>query len=175
MKKTILVTFALATSFGLGFAFNNLIINKSNDKTEMKKVTGIGGIFFKCKDPNKMREWYKAHLGLNTNQYGTVFEWRQASDSTKKGFTQWSPFNESTKYFEPSTKDFMINYRVADLEALVEELRKEGVTVVDKIEKYDYGKFVHILDAEGNKIELWEPNDIVYEKMGEQMGSQTTK
>ena len=175
MKKTILVTFALATSFGLGFAFNNLIINKSNDKTEMKKVTGIGGIFFKCKDPNKMREWYKAHLGLNTNQYGTVFEWRQASDSTKKGFTQWSPFSESTKYFEPSTKDFMINYRVADLEALVEELRKEGVTVVDKIEKYDYGKFVHILDAEGNKIELWEPNDIVYEKMGEQMGSQTTK
>ena len=175
MKKTILVTFALATSFGLGFAFNNLIINKSNDKTEMKKVTGIGGIFFKCKDTNKMREWYKAHLGLNTNQYGTVFEWRQASDSTKKGFTQWSPFNESTKYFEPSTKDFMINYRVADLEALVEELRKEGVTVVDKIEKYDYGKFVHILDAEGNKIELWEPNDIVYEKMGEQMGSQTTK
>ena len=175
MKKTILVTFALATSFGLGFAFNNLIINKSNDKTEMKKVTGIGGIFFKCKDPNKMREWYNAHLGLNTNQYGTVFEWRQASDSTKKGFTQWSPFNESTKYFEPSTKDFMINYRVADLEALVEELRKEGVTVVDKIEKYDYGKFVHILDAEGNKIELWEPNDIVYEKMGEQMGSQTTK
>ena len=175
MKKTILVTFALATSFGLGFAFNNLIINKSNDKTEMKKVTGIGGIFFKCKDPNKMREWYKAHLGLNTNQYGTVFEWRQGSDSTKKGFTQWSPFNESTKYFEPSTKDFMINYRVADLEALVEELRKEGVTVVDKIEKYDYGKFVHILDAEGNKIELWEPNDIVYEKMGEQMGSQTTK
>lgn len=175
MKKTILVTFALATSFGLGFAFNNLIINKSNDKTEMKKVTGIGGIFFKCKDPNKMREWYKAHLGLNTNQYGTVFEWRQASDSTKKGFTQWSPFNESTKYFEPSTKDFMINYRVADLEALVEELRKEGVTVVDKLEKYDYGKFVHILDAEGNKIELWEPNDIVYEKMGEQMGSQTTK
>ena len=94
---------------------------------------------------------------------------------TNKGFTQWSPFNESTKYFEPSTKDFMINYRVADLEALVEELRKEGVTVVDKIEKYDYGKFVHILDAEGNKIELWEPNDIVYEKMGEQMGSQTTK
>lgn len=175
MKKTILVTFALATSFGLGFAFNNLIINKSNDKTEMKKVTGIGGIFFKCKDPNKMREWYKAHLGLNTNQYGTVFEWRQASDSTKKGFTQWSPFSESTKYFEPSTKDFMINYRVADLEALVEELRKEGVTVVDKLEKYDYGKFVHILDAEGNKIELWEPNDIVYEKMGEQMGSQTTK
>ena len=80
MKKTILVTFALATSFGLGFAFNNLIINKSNDKTEMKKVTGIGDIFFKCKDPNKMREWYKAHLGLNTNQYGTVFEWRQASD-----------------------------------------------------------------------------------------------
>ena len=175
MKKTILIIFALSASFGLGFGFNNLIINKLNDQTKMKRVTGIGGIFFKCKDPKTMREWYKTHLGLNTNQYGTVFEWRQASDSTKKGFTQWSPFNETTKYFEPSTKDFMINYRVADLEALVEELKKEGVTVVDKIEAYDYGKFVHILDPEGNKIELWEANDIVYEKMGQEMGSQTTK
>ncbi|MBA3648318.1 MAG: VOC family protein [Chitinophagales bacterium] len=141
----------------------------------MKKVTGIGGIFFKCKDPNKMKEWYKTHLGLNTNQYGTVFEWRQATDSTKKGYTQWSPFKDSTKYFEPSVKDFMINYRVAGLEGLVEELKKEGVTIVDKIETADYGKFVHIIDIEGNKIELWEPNDIEYEKLGVQMGIKTTK
>lgn len=123
----------------------------------MKKVTGIGGIFFKCKDPNKMREWYKTHLGLNTNPYGANFEWREASDSTKKGSTQWSPFAETTKYFEPSSKDFMINYRVENLEALVAELTREGVTIVDKIESYDYGKFVHIIDIEGNKIELWEP------------------
>lgn len=125
----------------------------------MKKVTGIGGIFFKCKDPNKMMEWYKTHLGLDTNPYGANFEWRQADDPTKKGSTQWSAFGDNTKYFEPSTKDFMINYRVENLEALVEQLKKEGVTIVDKIETYDYGKFVHIMDVEGNKIELWEPID----------------
>ena len=125
----------------------------------MKKVTGIGGIFFKCKEPNKMNEWYKTHLGFDTNEYGATFEWKEASDSTKNGSTQWSTFTETTQYFEPSTKDFMINYRVADLEALVTELKKEGVTIVDEIETYDYGKFVHILDMEGNKIQLWEPID----------------
>lgn len=123
----------------------------------MKKVTGIGGIFFKCKDPKKMREWYNTHLGLNAGDYGATFEWRQAEDSTKIGQTQWNPFSETTKYFQPSTKDFMINYRVDNLVALVEELKKEGVTIVDSIESYDYGKFVHIMDMEGNKIQLWEP------------------
>ncbi|MEO8086168.1 MAG: VOC family protein [Bacteroidota bacterium] len=125
----------------------------------MKKVKGIGGVFFKCKDPGKMKEWYKTHLGLDTNDYGATFEWREASDSAKNGSTSWSPFAETTKYFEPSAKDFMINYIVADLDALVEDLKKEGVTIVDKIESYDYGKFVHILDVEGNKVQLWEPND----------------
>ncbi|MBN8695265.1 MAG: VOC family protein [Bacteroidetes bacterium] len=148
---------------------------KENAETPLKRVTGIGGIFFKCKDPKKVREWYQTHLGLNTNSYGSVFEWYQGADSTKKGFTQWSPFKETTKYFEPSTKDFMINYRVSDLVALVDQLKKEGVTIQDTIETYDYGKFVHILDVEGNKIELWEPNDIEYEKMGKQMNSPTTK
>jgi predicted enzyme related to lactoylglutathione lyase len=175
MKKITLITLALATAFYFGFAFKSIAIDNSKDNTKMKRVTGIGGIFFKCKDPNKMREWYKTHLGLNTNQYGTVFEWRQATDSTKKGFSQWSPFKETTKYFEPSTKEFMINYRVENLEALVEELKKEGVTVTDTIETFDYGKFVHIMDIEGNKIELWEPNDIEYEKLGVQMGTKTTK
>jgi predicted enzyme related to lactoylglutathione lyase len=122
-----------------------------------------------------MREWYKTHLGLHTNQYGAVFEWRQGADTTKKGFTQWSPFAEKTKYFEPSTKDFMINYRVENLEALVVELKKEGVTITDTIETVDYGKFVHIMDIEGNKIELWEANDLEFEKLGVQMGSMTTK
>ena len=131
----------------------------------MKKVTGIGGIFFKCKDPNQMKDWYKTNLGLDTDQYGTNFEWRHGEDSSKKGFTQWSPFSESTKYFEPSTKEFMINYRVENLELLVEELVKNGVTITDKIESFEYGKFVHILDIEGNKIELWEPNDIEYDKI----------
>ena len=158
MKKTILITFALATAFGFGFAFNNLISNDKNI-TKMKKVTGIGGIFFKCKDPKKMKEWYATHLGLNTNDYGASFVWRDAEDSTRKGSTEWSPFAETTKYFEPSTREFMINYRVDNLEALVEELKKEGVTIVDKMETYDYGKFIHIIDLEGNKVELWEPKD----------------
>ncbi|MCB0657147.1 MAG: VOC family protein [Saprospiraceae bacterium] len=125
----------------------------------MKKVTGIGGIFFKCKDPNQMKEWYQTHLGLNTDAYGTRFEWRDAEDPSKKGSTIWSPFPEKTKYFEPSGSDFMINYRVDHLEELVQLLKQEGVTVLDEIESYDYGKFVHILDLEGNKIELWEPVD----------------
>ena len=133
----------------------------------MKKVTGIGGIFFKCKNPKKMNQWYKKHLGLNTDEYGTSFEWRLAKDGTKKGFTQWSPFDESTDYFKPSQKEFMINYRVENLEALVEELKNNGVTITDSIESYDYGKFVHILDVEGNKIELWEPNDIECKKIAE--------
>ena len=123
----------------------------------MKKVTGIGGIFFKCKDPEKMKEWYNNHLGLDAGKYGATFEWRQAEDSTKKGTTAWNPFSEKTKYFDPSTKEFMVNYRVENLEALVEELKKEGVTITDAIETVDYGKFVHIMDPEGNKIELWEP------------------
>ena len=175
MKKIILMTIVLAASFGLGFTLSNLIINQTNDKTNMKKVTGIGGIFFKCKDPEKIREWYKTHLGLNTNQYGAVFEWKQATDSDKKGFTQWSPFSETTKYFEPSEKDFMMNFRVANLEKLIEQLKKDGVTVTDNIEEYEYGKFVHIIDIEGNKIELWEPNDTEFEKLGLQMGYETTK
>lgn len=123
----------------------------------MKKVTGIGGIFFKCKDPNAMNEWYKTHLGFNSTQYGTSFEWLESDDPAKKGITQWTPFKESTQYFAPSEKEFMINYRVHNLEALVEELKKENVTVLDDIATYEYGKFVHILDMEGNKIELWEP------------------
>jgi predicted enzyme related to lactoylglutathione lyase len=166
--------FLIATSFFSGFAFNTILTQRVESQN-MKKVTGIGGIFFKCKDPNKMKDWYKTNLGLNTDQYGTVFEWRQGADTVKKGFTQWSPFDETTKYFEPSTKDFMINYRVDNLEALVLELKKNGVTIVDSIETYDYGKFIHILDVEGNKVELWEPNDIEFEKLGKQLGSKTTK
>ncbi|MBT1695425.1 VOC family protein [Fulvivirgaceae bacterium PWU4] len=123
----------------------------------MKRVTGLGGIFFKCQDPEKIKQWYKTHLGLDMDQYGAKFMWQQEGDPGRKGYTLWSPFSDKTKYFEPSSRDFMINYTVENLEALVAELKKEGVTVLDEIETYDYGKFVHILDIEGNKIELWEP------------------
>lgn len=174
MKKTLLTILAFTMTFALGYAFKSITAKNGNSES-IKKVTGIGGIFFKCKDPKKTREWYKTNLGLNTNEYGAVFEWRQGTDTLKKGFSQWSPFSEKTKYFEPSTKDFMINYRVENLKSLVAELKKNKVTILDSIESYDYGKFVHILDAEGNKLELWEPNDIEYEKLGKQMGSKTTK
>ena len=175
MIKTTLLIVALATTFCFGFAFRSIMTDNASDNGTMKRVTSIGGIFFKCKEPGKMREWYKTHLGFNTNQYGTVFEWRQATDSSRKGFSQWTPFSEKSKYFAPSTKEFMINYRVENLNALVGELTKEGVTITDTIETVDYGKFVHIMDIEGNKIELWEPNDVEYEKLGKQLGSQTTK
>ena len=131
----------------------------------MKRVTGIGGVFFKCKDPDAVKAWYKKHLGFDTDHWGTSFEWRQGANADKKGFTQWSPFSDKTTYFEPSKKEFMINYRVENIEALVSELKKEGVTVTDDIQTFDYGKFVHILDLEGNKIELWEANDIEFDKV----------
>ena len=175
MRKTILMSLAFAMTFALGYAFNAAITKADKTEQSIKKVTGIGGIFFKCKDPLKMREWYATNLGLRTNAYGAVFEWRQGADSSKKGFTQWSPFTDKTKYFEPSTKDFMINYRVANIEALVAEFKKTGVVITDSIETADYGKFVHIMDIEGNKIELWEPNDIEFEKLGMQIGAKTTK
>ncbi len=175
MNTKSLMLLTAASFFLLGFAFKSVLTPPQTNPSTMKKVTGIGGIFFKCKDPKKVREWYATHLGLQTNEYGSVFEWYQGADNTKKGFSQWSPFSETTKYFEPSAKEFMINYRVENIEALVAELKKNGVTVLDSIETYNYGKFVHILDPEGNKIELWEPNDVEYEKMGQQMGAKTTK
>lgn len=117
------------------------------------------GSFFKSKDPEMIRDWYSTNLGLITNEYGSLFEFRHGSNEKKKGYLQWSPFQDNTNYFNPSEKEFMINYRVEDIEALVEELKKNGVTVLDEIESFEYGKFVHILDPEDNKIELWEPVD----------------
>lgn len=153
-------------------------MNSSNDdrdrdakarKTRKGRVVGIGGIFFKTADTGKTRAWYQQHLGLNTDEYGTNFEWRQADDSPadgqRKGFTQWSPFAADTGYFAPSDKDFMINYRVVNLEALLEQLRSDGISIVGEVETYEYGKFAHIMDLDGHKIELWEPNDIEYEKI----------
>jgi predicted enzyme related to lactoylglutathione lyase len=160
MNRTSVFILGLATSFCFGFTFKTIFVKQNIQNTStMKKVTGIGGIFFKCKDPNKIREWYNTHLGVDAGKYGAKFEWRQEADPTKKGVTQWSPFSETTKYFEPSTSDYMINYRVENLDALVEQLKAEGVTIVDKVEDSDYGKFVHIMDLEGNKVELWEPKE----------------
>jgi len=124
----------------------------------MKRVTGIGGIFFKAKDPSALGAWYKDHLGLAVGPDGSAnFEWREKDQPEATGMTVWSPFKEDTKYFEPSRSPFMINYRVDDLDALLAALRAEGVWIDEKREDAPYGRFAWIMDPEGNRIELWEP------------------
>ena len=135
-----------------------------NDTTP--KVTGIGGIFFRSEDPQKIKEWYGRNLGLAISEYGSSFEFRNANRPDEINYLQWSPFDEETDYFDPSEKQFMINYRVQNIVGLVKKLKENGVKVVDEITAYEYGKFVHIMDPEGNKIELWEPVDSVFTKMG---------
>lgn len=126
-----------------------------------KRVTGIGGVFFKASDPEKLRAWYGKHLGLETHPYGATFRWLDPEnrDAGTLARTEWSPFAADTKYFTPSEKPFMINYRVENLEELLATLKEEGVTVVGQVESFDYGKFGWIMDPDGNKIELWEPVD----------------
>ncbi|MFD2566980.1 VOC family protein [Pseudotenacibaculum haliotis] len=121
------------------------------------RVTGIGGLFFKSDDPGKTKDWYKKHLGFNTDDWGCTFWWKDTDGN--KASTQWSPFPKDTTYFAPSKKEFMFNYRVENLVELLKVLEEEGVTIVGKMEEYDYGKFGWILDGDGNKIELWEPKD----------------
>ncbi len=130
----------------------------------MKRVTGIGGIFFKCVSPQNMLDWYDKHLGIPCAGEGAIFQWKQKDSPDEDGHTVWGPFESTTRYFDPSKRDFMINYRVDDLDGLLQELRKDGVEVVGEVEKYDYGKFAWILDPEGNKIELWEPIDEAFRK-----------
>ena len=131
----------------------------------MKRVTALGGIFIKCDDPAAQRAWYNRHLGLQTDDYGTSFEWRKADAPEEKGYTVWSTFKRDTDYFAPSEKEFMLNFRVEDLENLLVALREEGVTIVGEMQVYEYGKFAHIIDPEGTKIELWESNDEQYEEI----------
>ena len=121
-----------------------------------KRVTGIGGIFFKSEEPKNLRDWYSTHLGI-----GMTFQWIDPDNPDAKAHAQtvWSPFKGDTDYFSPSTKQFMFNYRVENLVELLEVLRAEGVTIVGDSQEFSYGKFGWIMDPEGNKIELWEPND----------------
>lgn len=137
-----------------------------NKKDTIPKVTGLGGIFFFSDNPEKTRAWYAENLGLETNQWGSSFEFRNANRPEEINYLQWSPFKRDSEHFAPSKKEFMINYRVQNIEALVEKLRLNGVKILDSIVTYDYGKFVHIMDDEGNKIELWEPIDSVFTAMG---------
>ena len=126
----------------------------------MKRVTGIGGIFFKAKNPKQLSAWYEQHLGLEpaeNAENASTFKWRGHEDSAQEGMTVWSIFRHDSEYFSPSQAPFMINYRVDDLDALLETLRAEGVTIDPRRENYDYGRFAWIMDPEGNRIELWEP------------------
>lgn len=122
----------------------------------MKRVTGIGGVLFKAKDPKALSEWYRVHLGVPVQAWGgAAFRW--ADDANGTGTTAWNLFKEDTSYFAPSTASFMINYRVADLHALLAALRAEGCKVEDKVDESEYGKFGWVIDPEGNKVELWQP------------------
>lgn len=130
------------------------------------KVTGIGGIFFGSENPEQLRTWYGDHLGMAIDEYGSPFEFRNANNPAEINYLRWSPFEKESDYLAPSTRDFMINYRVQNIDGLVKMLKEKGVVFTDTIETYDYGKFVHIIDPEGNKIELWEPVDSVLTRLG---------
>ncbi len=124
----------------------------------MKRVVGIGGVFFKAKDPEKLRAWYQKHLGLEPDPYGgVVFDCPASEGEQQTAQTVWSLFPNDTKYFDPSSAPFMINYRVENLAELLKQLRSEGVEVDERMEEYEYGRFGWIMDPEGNRIELWEP------------------
>ncbi len=122
---------------------------------DMEKVTGIGGVFFRARDPEKMTEWYRKNLGVNINDGNAEFVWRDADQPPGSGRTVWAMFPADTDYFGPSRPAFMINYWVANLERMVAQLRRNGVTV-EKVEDFDYGRFAWVTDPEGNRIELWE-------------------
>jgi predicted enzyme related to lactoylglutathione lyase len=125
----------------------------------MKRVTGLGGLFFKAKDPKAMYEWYETHLGIKreADGSGALFHWRDAAQPEQTGMTVWSIFPQSTEYFGPGPQPLMMNFLVDDLDALLAALREEDVTIDPKVEDYPYGKFAWIIDPEGNRIELWEP------------------
>ncbi|KAF1712139.1 glyoxalase [Pseudoxanthomonas kalamensis DSM 18571] len=122
----------------------------------MKRVTGIGGIFFKSADPKRLGAWYREHLGIDVGDWGgAVFEW--GGPGSAPGMTLWSLFADDTEYMAPGSASFMVNFRVADLNALLAALRDEGCDVLDATEQSEQGKFGWVVDPEGNKVELWEP------------------
>jgi predicted enzyme related to lactoylglutathione lyase len=139
-------------------------INQSNNSPSVNdttpKVTGIGGIFFYSDNLKETKEWYTKNLGIEMNDWGSSgFETRNVDRPDEINSLQWKPFEKGDEYFSPSKKDFMINYRVQNIEGLVKKLKANGVTILDSLATYDYGKFIHIMDTEGNKIELWEPSE----------------
>jgi predicted enzyme related to lactoylglutathione lyase len=123
----------------------------------MAKVTGLGGVFFKARDPDGLRAWYAEHLGIESESWGRTFEWRERDDPEKPGGTVWGIFRHDTDYFAPSEKPYMMNYRVDDLDGLLERLRAAGIRVDEKIEDSEFGRFGWFMDPEGTRVELWQP------------------
>jgi len=130
------------------------------------KVTGIGGVFFASDDPSTMQNWYSDNLGIALDPYGSVFEFRNGNNPDEINYLRWSLFKKDSEYLKPSKKEFMVNYRVQNLEGLVDQLKQNGISILDTIAIYEYGKFAHIMDPEGNKIELWEPVDSFLTSLG---------
>jgi predicted enzyme related to lactoylglutathione lyase len=124
----------------------------------MKRVTGIGGVFFKATDAAALQAWYKRHLGVDVQPWGGAsFDWTDSDGKPTGGTTAWLITSADSKQFAPSAASFMVNYRVDDLHALIAALKAEGCNVLDKIDESDFGKFGWVIDPEGNKVELWEP------------------
>lgn len=164
MKIVMIISFLafLILSCSTGDKINNTINTKNQKEIIMDdttpKVTGVGGIFFYSDNLKETKEWYTKNLGIEINDWGSSsFESKNINKPDEINSLQWKPFKKGDEYFSPSIKDFMINYTVQNIEGLVSKLKENGVTILDSISSYDYGKFVHIMDAEGNKIELWEP------------------
>lgn len=177
MQKLVKLLFIALIVFGCRTEDENNIKSSVVEQKEIiindttPKVTGIGGIFFLSDNPEETKEWYGKNLGLEIDDYGSPFEFRNANNPHQINYLRWSPFKKCTDYLAPSKKEFMINYRVQNIEGLVTKLKENSVTIIGEIVTYDYGKFVHIMDPDGNKIELWEPVDSVLT----QMGGKTTK
>jgi predicted enzyme related to lactoylglutathione lyase len=173
MKKIVIYSHVVALCISCNSSTKeiHMMDNQNTDSTNKKstidttpKVTGIGGIFFFSDNPKETKEWYSKNLGFVTDDYGSAFKFRNIDRPDEVSQLQWSPFKKGSEYFEPSKKEFMINYQVQNIEGLVLKLKENGVTVLDSIASYDYGKFVHIMDPEGNKIELWEPVNAIQPK-----------
>ncbi|MGE0568150.1 MAG: VOC family protein [Bacteroidia bacterium] len=134
-----------------------------NDTTP--RITGIGGIFYETENPFKTREWYNKHLNLSIDEWGAVFEFRNANNKEQINYLRWGPAQKGAGDFYPTKSNLMINYRVNNIEGMIRNLRSAGVIFVDNIQEFDYGKFIHFIDLDSNKVELWEPNDAALTKL----------
>lgn len=160
MRRNLLSALTFVGGALLGAAFSGFgQVRDSEERTANPLVTGIGGVFFKAENPEALRGWYREHLGLEAGPQGVDFLWRDQDDPTRLSRTVWSVFARDSEYFGSSEQQFMVNYRVSDLDAVMTRLRAGGIEPVKATEEYDYGRFAWIEDGEGNRVELWEPRE----------------